>query len=48
MTRGKGITQEDLHTLINSLDIPDDARQRLLELTPHNYIGNANIQASNI
>ena len=48
MTRGKGITQEDLHTLINSLDIPEDARQRLLALTPHNYIGNAREQASNI
>lgn len=48
MTRGKGITQEDLHTLIDSLDIPDDARKRLLELTPHNYTGNAKEQANNI
>ena len=48
LTRGKGITREDLHTLINSLDIPEDARQRLLELTPHNYTGNASEQASNI
>lgn len=48
MTRGKGITKEDLHALINSLDIPEDARQRLLELTPHNYIGNASEQAKNI
>ena len=48
MTRGKGITKDDLHTLINSLDIPEDARQRLLELTPHNYTGNASEQASNI
>jgi len=48
MTRGKGITREDLHNLINSLDIPDDARQRLLELTPHNYTGNAEAQARNI
>jgi len=48
LTRGKGITRDDLHTLINSLAIPEDARQRLLELTPHNYTGNASEQASNI
>ena len=48
LTRGKGVTQQDLHALINTLEIPDEARQRLLELTPHNYIGNASEQASNI
>jgi len=48
MTRGKAITREDLHQLINSVDLPTDARDRLLELTPHSYIGNADAQAKNI
>ena len=48
MTRGKAITREDLHQLINSVELPDDARERLLQLTPHSYIGNADEQAKNI
>ena len=48
MTRGKAITREDLHNLINSVDLPDDARERLLQLTPQSYIGNADIQARDI
>ena len=48
MTRGKAITREDLHQLINSVELPDDARERLLQLKPHSYIGNADEQAKNI
>jgi len=39
LTRGRAITKDRLHEFIASLDIPDDARQRLLELTPATYIG---------
>ncbi len=48
LTRGKGINREGLHDFIATLDIPEDARQRLLELTPQNYIGNADEQARDI
>ena len=48
MTRGKGITQEGLHKFIKGLDIPDDAKKRLLEMTPTSYIGNAVAQARKI
>ena len=48
MTRGKAITREDLHQLINSVELPDDARQRLLQLTPQSYTGNADKQAKDI
>ena len=41
LTRGKAITQEGFQEFIKSLDIPEDARKQLLELTPLNYIGNA-------
>lgn len=46
LTRGKkNITQADLQEFINDLDIPDHARQSLLEMTPASYIGNAAEQA---
>jgi adenylosuccinate lyase len=41
LTRGKTITAEALHAFIRGLDIPEEARQQLLELTPANYTGNA-------
>ncbi|MCE5180631.1 MAG: adenylosuccinate lyase [Betaproteobacteria bacterium] len=42
LTRGKGgITQETLHAFIGKLAIPEEAKQRLLALTPANYIGKA-------
>ena len=39
LTRGQAVTKTLLHDFIASLDIPEDARQRLLELTPAGYIG---------
>jgi len=48
LTRGKAITRDDLHQLINSVELPDHARQRLLQLTPQTYIGNADQQAKDI
>src|SRR5438477_3885800 len=40
LTRGKGgITREDLHAFVRSLPLPDEAKQRLLELTPATYVG---------
>jgi len=40
LTRGKkNITRESLHAFIGTLDLPEDAKKRLLELTPANYIG---------
>ena len=40
LTRGKGgITREDLHAFVRTLDIPEEARKRLLELTPSTYLG---------
>lgn len=48
ITRGKDITRETLHTFIKSLELPDEARERLLKLTPQNYIGNADQQARDI
>ena len=45
LTRGKGITPESLHEFIAKLDIPEDAKQNLQKLTPHTYIGIADVLA---
>jgi len=40
LTRGKGgITREDLHAFVKSLPLDEDAKQRLLQLTPSTYVG---------
>jgi adenylosuccinate lyase len=41
VTRGKTVTAEALHELINSLDIPQAEKDRLLAMTPGSYIGKA-------
>ncbi|QIL91801.1 adenylosuccinate lyase [Microbulbifer harenosus] len=48
LTRGQGITKETLAKFIDGLDMPEDAKQALREMTPANYIGNAIEQAKNI
>ena len=48
LTRGKGITPERLAEFINGLDIPAEAKQQLLALTPASYTGNAAEQAAAI
>ncbi|HEX8777896.1 MAG TPA: adenylosuccinate lyase [Rhodanobacter sp.] len=39
LTRGQGITRESMREFIGKLDLPAEAKQRLLELTPGGYIG---------
>ncbi|WP_058528685.1 adenylosuccinate lyase [Legionella londiniensis] len=39
LTRGQGINRENLQEFIRSLDIPPDAKEQLLSLTPHKYTG---------
>lgn len=41
LTRGKGITPETIHEFVSGLDIPEEAKARLMELTPGTYIGKA-------
>jgi adenylosuccinate lyase len=49
LTRGKsGIDQASLQAFIEGLDLPEQARQTLLELTPATYTGNAAEQAESI
>ncbi|MBP2629530.1 MAG: adenylosuccinate lyase [Firmicutes bacterium] len=39
ITRGKGITEEDIKTFIESLELPEADKKRLLALTPSQYVG---------
>ncbi|WP_347484470.1 adenylosuccinate lyase [Vandammella animalimorsus] len=41
VTRGKSVAASDLHGLIQSLEIPAEAKARLLALTPATYTGKA-------
>ena len=41
LSRGKIIQEEDIINLIKDLDIPAEDKKRLLNLTPHSYIGYA-------
>jgi adenylosuccinate lyase len=41
LTRGQGITEESMRGFIAGLDLPAEAKQRLVDMTPSTYIGNA-------
>ncbi len=48
LTRGQRITPEDLQRFIEGLEIPDEAKVSLKNMTPMSYIGNAVQQAEKI
>ncbi|KRG70656.1 adenylosuccinate lyase [Pseudoxanthomonas dokdonensis] len=48
LTRGHGITEDSMREFIQSLQLPADAKQRLLELTPGSYVGLAESLAKKI
>jgi len=45
LTRGQRVARDTLHAFIRELEIPEEARRRLLDLTPASYTGNAAEQA---
>lgn len=45
LTRGKPIDEDSLRAFISQLEIPDEAKQALLEMTPLSYTGTAEAQA---
>ena len=47
-SRGKNIDQFMLHSFIRELNIPDEAKNRLLSLHPTKYIGRATKLAKGI
>jgi adenylosuccinate lyase len=47
LTRGQRVNKDIMLEFINNLELPEEAKQSLRELTPANYIGNAAEQARN-
>lgn len=41
LTRGQTLDQTAIQAMVQELEMPEDAKQQLLELTPATYIGNA-------
>jgi len=48
LTRGRQIDAQVIREFVQSLDIPDHAKQQLIEMTPESYIGNADVLARDI
>jgi len=48
LTRGQGISQDSMRAFVQQLDIPDAAKQALLELSPGSYTGHARELAERI
>ncbi len=48
LTRGQAVTKERLHAFIETLELPEAERQRLLALTPRDYTGLAATLAESV
>jgi len=48
LTRGKAITRESIQAFIQTLELPEAEKQRLLAMTPGNYIGKASELAAKL
>ena len=48
LTRGQSINATVIREFVEALDIPDTAKQQLIEMTPASYTGNAGKQAADI
>ncbi len=48
LTRGRRVNQQILQEFVDTLELPEEAKQALREMTPASYIGNATQQAANI
>jgi adenylosuccinate lyase len=48
LTRGQKINAQIIREFVQDLDIPEHAKQQLIEMTPDSYIGNADFQAREI
>ena len=41
LTRGQSVTKETIRKFVEGLELPEEAKSRLLALTPHTYVGDA-------
>ena len=43
LTRGESLNEARIESMINALDLPEDAKQQIRSITPSNYIGSAEL-----
>jgi adenylosuccinate lyase len=48
LTRGRRVDRDGMREFVETLEIPDESKARLMDLTPATYIGNAVAQAKDI
>ena len=48
LTRGKGIDQQRMQEFVKDLDLPEEDKERLANLSPQTYLGNAPDKARNV
>ncbi|GAA5317152.1 MAG: adenylosuccinate lyase [Candidatus Pelagadaptatus aseana] len=48
LTRGQAISREVIEKFVETLNVPENAKQAMRDLTPENYIGNAIAQAKDL
>ncbi len=48
LTRGQDMNKDTIQAFVETLELPEEARQALLALTPDTYIGNATHQAESV
>ena len=48
LTRGKKVNQQIMQEFVENLDMPQEGKDLLINMTPMNYIGNAIEQTKNI
>ena len=48
LTRGRRVDREGMRAFVGALDMPEVDKQRLMDMTPLTYIGNATAQANDI
>ncbi|MCW8962326.1 MAG: adenylosuccinate lyase [Gammaproteobacteria bacterium] len=48
LTRGQSVNADSLAAFVDTLDLPDEVKQQLKQLTPATYLGNATTQATEL
>jgi adenylosuccinate lyase len=48
LTRGRRVDRDGMREFVSTLEMPEESKQRLMDMTPATYIGNATAQALDI
>ena len=48
LTRGRRVDRDGMREFVSTLEMPEESKRRLIDITPATYIGNATAQALDI